>query len=113
MNSTIVYLFQRFFYRVFEFLRHWYVKSLFIYSHNVINFLERLDKNFAFKITLRHLFQPLYKDYSIIGYVLGFIFRTGRIIGASFIYVVLIAAAILIYVIWLAVPIFIVYKILA
>lgn len=111
MNITVVYLFQRFLYRVFEFLRHWYLKSFFIYSHAVINFLERLDKIFALKVTLRHIFQPLYKDYSIIGYVLGFIFRTGRIIGASFIYAVLIALAILIYVIWLLAPVYIIYQI--
>lgn len=111
MNITAVYLFQRFFYRIFEFLRHWYVKSLFIYSHRVINFLERLDKTLALKVTLRHLFQPLYKDYSFIGYVLGFLFRAMRVVSAGLVYLVIIALALFFYVIWLLAPIFIIYKI--
>lgn len=111
MNLAAVYLIQRFFYRIFEFLRHWYWKSLFIYSHAVITFLERLDKFFALKVTLRHLFQPLYKDYSLIGYILGFLFRVSRIIFSGFVYLLIILSAIFVYLIWLAAPVFIIYKI--
>lgn len=111
MDLTVVYLLRRFLYRIFEFLRHWYAKSLFLYSHWFFNFLERLDKFFALKVTLHHLFQPLYKDYSLIGYVLGFFFRLGRIAVSSLSYLVIIILAILFYLLWLVAPIFIVYRI--
>jgi len=111
MDFTLIYLVRRFFYRVFEFLRHWYVKSFSIYSHTVINFLEQLDKFFALRVTLRHLFQPLYKDYSFIGYVLGFFFRIWRVIIASLIYAIIIVVAIFFYVVWLLTPVYIIYRI--
>ena len=112
MNFTLVYLGRRFLYRIVEFLRHWYVKSLFIYFHQVINFLEQLDKYFAWRVTLKHLFQPLYKDFSIIGYVLGFIFRFSRLMISSFVYFFLILIAVLGYIVWLFIPLYIILKIL-
>jgi len=114
MKNTllIVYIIELFFYRIKEFLRHWYVKSFRIYFHNVVNFLERLDRFFAFKITLRYIFHPLYQDYSLIGYVLGFIFRSIRVIAAILFYSLIVVVAVFIYLFWLAIPIFIIYKIL-
>jgi hypothetical protein len=65
----------------------------------------------AFKITLKHLFEPLYQDRSFIGYVLGFIFRSGRLIAGALFYFILLAFAAAVYLIWLAVPVFIIFKI--
>jgi len=107
----LIYLFKRFIYRLKEFLRHWYIKSFFIYTNFIVSFLERLDQVLALKITLRHIFQPLYGDYSILGHILGFIFRSSRIIVASFIYLCIILLAIGVYVIWLLLPIYIILKI--
>lgn len=111
MNFALGYLAYRFVYRIGEFLRHWYVKSMRIYGNFVINRLEHLDYFFAWKITLKNLFQPLYKDYSLIGYILGFIFRALRLTIASFVYLIIFAAAILIYIIWLLTPVFLIVKI--
>lgn len=107
----IVYLFNRFLERIWEFFRHWHIKSFFFYSHIVVSFLERLDGFFAFKITLRHLFKPLYGDYSVLGYILGFIFRIGRLIAGGLVYSAIIAAAAVLYLIWLTTPIYIIYRI--
>ena len=86
MVAVAVYLVNSFFYRLADFFRHWYAGGFFFFSHQLINFLERLDRFFALKINLRHLFRPLYQQYTFIGYVLGFIFRGIRIIVAGFIY---------------------------
>ena len=40
-------------------------------------------------MTLQNLFQPLYKDYSMIGYVLGFLFRIARLAIATVVYAIL------------------------
>ncbi len=112
MASIFIYLFGCFIYRITEFFRHWYIKSFFIYSHFVVSMLEKFDRFLAFKITLRHLFKPLYQDYSFIGHILGFIFRVARLIFGGIIYAVIFITAIIIYLIWLLVPIFIIYQII-
>jgi len=112
MESTIPYLVGRVFYRAKEFLRHWYVKSARIYSNFVLDRFEKADKVLAWKITAKHLFQPLYKDYSLIGYVLGFLFRSVRLVAASVIYAVMFLVALALYLAWLALPVYIVYRII-
>lgn len=94
-----------------EFLRHWYIKSFKIYSNFVFDQLQKMDRTLAWRVNVRYLFQPLYKDYSIIGYVLGFILRIGRLLGISIIYLVVFLFVIVAYVIWLMIPIAIVLRI--
>ncbi len=101
---VLVYLGERFIWRTVDFLRHWYVKSLKIYSDYVFNKLERLDRILAWKITLKNLFSPLYKDYTLLGYVLGFILRFARLIVASAVYAVVFFFALALYVVWLLIP---------
>ena len=110
--TLIPYLFIRLLYRLIEFLRHWYLDSFKIYSHFIISLLEKFDRRFAFKITLRNLFQPLYQDRSLIGYTLGFSFRTSRLIIGGIIYIMMLSAAMFFYLAWLAVPIYIIFKII-
>jgi len=108
----IIYLFNRFIFRAQEFLRHWYVGGFFYFKRVVFSFLAKLDKFFALKITWRYLFQPLYQDRNPLGYILGFIFRSGRLLVSGFIYLVIIAVAVVLYLVWMAIPIFSIYKIL-
>lgn len=106
-SMVLIYLIRRFFYRIFDFLRHWYVKSLKIYSNFVLDELVKIDRVLAWRVNLRYLFQPLYKDYSVIGYGLGFILRFLRLVGTGLIYLFIFALAILIYLVWLLIPILI------
>lgn len=108
-----IYLFNRLSHRFLEFFQHWYLNSFRVYGHFVISVLEKLDRRFALKITLRHLFIPLYQDRSLIGYVLGFFFRFGRLILGSFVYLILLAIAAFFYFVWLAIPVFIIFKIIS
>jgi hypothetical protein len=107
-----LYLFNRFTFRLKEFLRHWYINSFFVYSQFIVFQLEKLDRFFAFKITWRHLFQPLYQDRTILGYILGFIFRLQRLFVGGLFYLVIIGVAAGLYLVWLAFPIYIIYKII-
>lgn len=104
MNTSVGYLFQRLFYRIKEFLRHWYVKSAKLYWHFVITQVERLDYVLAWRITLRNLFKPLYKDYSMLGYILGFFFRMMRLVFSTAVYALIFASALCIYIAWILVP---------
>ncbi|MBI4993837.1 hypothetical protein HZC33_02700 [Candidatus Wolfebacteria bacterium] len=107
----IIYLLKRFVFRVKEFLRHWYINSFFVWSHFIISIFEKLDKAFALKITWRHFFEPLYQDRTFLGYFLGFIFRSGRLILGILVYLPLFFLAVLSYLIWLIIPFYIIYQI--
>jgi hypothetical protein len=104
MDFALVYLLQRFFYRFFDFFHHWYIDGSRVFAHAFISALEAADRTFAVSITLKYFFQPLYRDYTAIGRILGIVFRTGRIIIGAAVYLaiaLLFAAA---YLVWLAVP---------
>lgn len=104
MNFALVYLVHRLFYRLGDFFHHWYVDGSRRFGHIFISFLERLDRMWALRITLRYFFQPLYKDYTVIGRIMGVIFRSIRILTGGFIYLFFAAIFFAIYIAWLAVP---------
>ena len=110
-NLAIIYLFNRFFYRIFEFLKHWYFKSFKYYSNFCLNQFEKLDRYFAWKITFKNLFKPLYGDYSPIGHIIGFFFRSLRFLGGTLVYGSLFFLLVVLYLLWLLLPIFLVSKI--
>lgn len=74
-----------------------------MYFNFFLNKLSELDYFFAWKITIRNLFEPLYHDYSFIGRVLGFVFRSVRLAAASVVYAAVFAFALGIYLLWLLV----------
>lgn len=98
------YLVHRFFYRVFDFFRHWYADGSRIIAHTFISTLENIDRSFAVKVTLDHFFEPLYKDYSMIGRILGIIFRFARVAIGIAIYAVIAVCFVAAYVVWIAIP---------
>ncbi len=112
MFSAISYLFGHFFYHIWEFLRHWYVRSLKMYAGWVIDRLEEVDYYLAWRETARHFFEPLYKDYSILGRMLEIIFRTARIVIGSLLYLCIFVVAISIYLIWVFIPPYLTLRIL-
>jgi len=104
MDFALVYVVQRFFYRFFDFFHHWYVDGSKAFARRLMSTLAAADQTIAFKITLQHFFEPLYKDYSVVGRILGVVFRTGRVILGSVFYVFLLVCFAIAYVVWVAVP---------
>ncbi|HAL24329.1 MAG: hypothetical protein UX49_C0049G0004 [Candidatus Wolfebacteria bacterium GW2011_GWC2_46_275] len=111
MDIFLVYLFDRFVYRISHFIRHWYVDSFMSYSRFIIARLEEMDQSIALKVTWRNIFQPLYQEYNIFGYVLGFIFRAIRLVIGSVLYAVVIGVAAVIFLAWAGIPIYVLLKI--
>ncbi len=110
MSFSIVYLVNRLFYRVYFFFEHWYWGGLRFFVRTTVNALESLDRYFALRVTFRYWLRPLYQDYSAIGYVLGFIFRTGRLFAGSLVYLIVISIGIAAYLFWSAFPAYIIIK---
>jgi hypothetical protein len=109
MDFAPVYLIQRFFYRFIDFFHHWYVDGSRAIGHQFIETLANIDRTVALKITLRYFFQPLYRDYSIIGRILGIIFRSGRVVVGVLFYLLITILFAIAYLAWLAVPAVILY----
>ncbi|MDR3581652.1 MAG: hypothetical protein P4L67_00045 [Candidatus Pacebacteria bacterium] len=109
MDFSIVYLGQRFFYRIFDFFHHWYVDGTYAIGRRFMATIEAADRSLALKVTIRHFFEPLYKDYTIIGRILGVVFRTFRVAIGAVVYLFLAAMFIVIYLAWLAIPVLIIY----
>lgn len=104
MNFSLFYLFNRLVYRILDFLHHWYYDASRQWAHFFISALEKLDRTFAFGITFKYFFHPLYKDYTILGRILGVIFRTGRIILGGVLYLGLAVVFLGLYLAWILVP---------
>ncbi len=113
MHFTAVYLVERFFYRIADFLRHWYVKSARMYSNFVMERFESIDRVLAWKITAKNIFKPLYGDYSLVGYVFGFLFRFVRLFVATVVYICVFIVAVIVYLLWIFLPAFLLYKTLS
>lgn len=109
MDFAPLYLVQRFFYRVADFFHHWYVDGSRAIAHKFMGTLEEIDQTLAIKVTLRYFFEPLYKDYTAIGRMLGVIFRSARIAIAGAVYLLIAAFFALLYLAWIAFPIAILF----
>ncbi|HVN26493.1 MAG TPA: hypothetical protein VMT99_02465 [Candidatus Paceibacterota bacterium] len=109
MDFSPAYLLGRFAYRFLDFFHHWYVDGSRAFGHAFISVLAAADRTFAVKITLQHFFEPLYKDYSPVGRVVGIVFRAGRAIIGTVVYCCIAAAFAAAYAAWLAVPAVILY----
>ncbi len=110
-NISLVYIMNHFIRRIGDFFRHWYIDGFLKATDLILNGLERLDRRFALRITAKNWFQPLYQDYSAIGYLWGFIFRTIRIAVSLFVYGVFLSIAAILFLIWLLIPFFVIYEI--
>ncbi len=108
-DFALGYLFHRFFYQIFHFVKHWYVGGSRIIAHAFISTLESADRSFAVKITFSHFFEPLYKDYSIIGRILGFVFRLGRVVIGLVAYAAIAVVFAVAYCAWIAVPLVLIF----
>jgi hypothetical protein len=71
--------------------------------------LGALDRTWALKITVRNLFEPLYQDRTILGFILGFIFRIIRAVIGTVVYGFVSIVFVLVYGVWAIGPIYIIY----
>ena len=109
MLSVVPYLLSRLLYRIWLAIYDWYAGGGRVIARTAVNALESLDRFWAVKITLRHLFEPLYQDRTMIGHILGFIFRSLRLILGGVLYLLIILAAVAAYAAWALVPPGIIY----
>jgi len=104
MSFAPLYLVNRFFFRIADFFHHWYIDGSRNILQRCVALFGRMDQTFAVRITLRYFWKPLYGDYTIMGHILGFFFRCGRVLIGGLVYIfsgILMLGA---YLAWLALP---------
>ena len=104
MDFSIVYLGRRFIYRAGDFFHHWYVDGSRAFGRRFMATITGADQSLAIAITIRHFFEPLYKDYSVIGRILGVVFRSARILIGAAVYLFIVAVFLAAYLVWIAIP---------
>ena len=109
MSFSLIYLAHRLLYSIWSFVYNWYVGSLYVIGHGVSSSAAAVQRSFAVTITLKNLFQPLYQDATILGHILGFIFRFLRLIMGGLVLLAVYAFGLVVYLLWAVVPIGIIY----
>lgn len=103
-NFFLIYLIKKAVLEVAYFFVHWYRDGFVFLWKKLLSILASLDYIFAVKITFRHWMEPLYQDRTAVGYILGPLFRTFRIIFGAYLYLLLFVAWVISILIWFAVP---------
>ena len=110
MSFSLIYLGQRFLFRIGMFIRDWYYGGFRAVAHTTFSLLASLDNTFALFVTLRAFGEPLYGDHTVIGHVLGLVFRTFRIAIALALYLAVVLIGVAAYLIWALVPFLILFS---
>jgi hypothetical protein len=105
MPNTLVYLGSRLLFRIEDFFHHWYIDGSRRVAESLFDTLRGLDRIFAVRITLAYLGTPLYGDPSLVGRILGILFRSGRIVIGGVTYGVVFGFYLAGYVLYLTLPI--------
>ncbi len=111
MNTALTYVIGQLVSDVVLFFRHWYYDAFFTFAHVARGILRAVERRVAFIVTLRHFFQPLYQDYSFIGYLFGPAFRFGRLLIGAAAYAVVLPPLIAAGLVWTLIPVAIAFKI--
>lgn len=112
MDFSVGYIFSRLSFRILEFFRNWYWGGLIRFSEVFYALLRKLDREFAVAITAKNWFKPLYGDFTVLGYALGFIFRTLRVLFGSIFYIFIAIIFLTLFLAWAILPILVIYKII-
>jgi len=86
------------------FIKRWYLGSWYRMFGTGRYLVRRLERSLAIRINVRFLFVPLYQERNIYGYVLGFLFRSLKIIVGGALYVCIGVFVVALYIAWAIVP---------
>ncbi|MDD2578306.1 MAG: hypothetical protein PHP96_02915 [Candidatus Dojkabacteria bacterium] len=94
-----------FFFSIQDFLRWWYIKMPVWHLRRLLRLSIVLDDQFSISLLIKHFFIPWHRDYSLIGYIFGIVMKILYLPLAILIYLVCIISYILVFFIWLILPI--------
>jgi hypothetical protein len=75
-------------------------------TRSFFDFIYYLDKFFGLKANLRNLTQPLFRDFSIVGYAIAFSYRLIKVFTSGIIYLFVALLYLIFLILWIFLPIF-------
>ena len=112
MRDVTVYLIKTLYFRVVMFFRRWYVNGFFVVYDMVQSLFGRLERKFALRANAHFLFKPLYQEYNVIGYVIGFVYRAFTLLFGGLLYASIALGGVAVFGMWAAIPIYGIYRII-
>lgn len=109
-DISLTYVVRRGIFRIASFLTDWYAGGTRYFLFHFTLKLRNLDKTFAVRANLHHLFEPLYRDYSIVGKIIGPPVRMLRVAVGGTVYAFVAFFFLIVYIIWILIlPAIVVY----
>ncbi len=94
-----------FLYFIQDFLRWWYVRMPIWHLRRLARISVVVNDHLSLSLLIQNFFLPWHRDYSMMGYVFGFIIKLLYIPIASVIYLISVLAYSLVILVWLLLPI--------
>ncbi len=94
-----------FFFSIQDFLRWWYIKMPVWHLRRLLRLSIVIDDQFSISLLIKHFFVPWHRDYSLIGYLFGILMKILYLPLSIALYVISMISYILIFLIWLILPI--------
>ena len=107
-----IYLIKTCIFRIWMFIWRWYVRGFLAVYGFWLGVIRATERRLAIRINVRFLFQPLYQERNITGYTFGFLYRLFKIILGGLWYGTTACIAILVYGVWAAIPMVVLYNII-
>jgi hypothetical protein len=112
MNTfSLFYATEQFFLRILDFFSHWYIGGIGAIRRRMSATFRLLERSLALRLTFKHFFEPLYGDYSLVGRIVGPIFRVLRMFFAAALYLFLFACFLIFALAWALLPPFLIINI--
>lgn len=90
----------------------WYTTGLLDSFFTMLDSAKVANDELGLTIWIKNIFVPMYGDYSREGRIISFFMRLVIIIGRSFLFIGWLVFSLICFIIWLILPLFIVYQIL-
>ena len=96
-------------YQSFELFVWWYTKGLFLISKRLVRLEQAEFTRIGVWVWIKHIFVPMFHDYTVIGRLLSFVFRVGIIMGKTVRTVLGLCVRVVLFTVWVALPVVWVY----
>jgi hypothetical protein len=109
---AIWYFVQSLVFLVVSFFKHWYVDGFFYVVRAIAAMLRALEKKWALKNNAYFMFEPLYQEKNIYGYIFGFVYRSLKVFFGGMVYVVIVTCGLSLYIVWALIPLYSMYRLI-
>ncbi|MFC1613130.1 hypothetical protein ACFL23_02245 [Patescibacteria group bacterium] len=111
LKNSAKYIFVDFIGDIFYFPLWWYSKG----AKNVFLFCLKKSKEFgeylALSVWIKNIFTPMYAQHDWQGRIISFLMRVVQIIFRTIIFIIWSAVIFILFILWLALPVLVVYQI--